>query len=331
MPVNKVIYGSNVLLDLTEDTVTPDNLLKGATAHRADGTVISGQMVSGTASGILVKIINVGTEFIDTKHVMLDISDRTDIYSDITADRLIVEFTHMGAYGTGLLLGGKVKADLSLSYDAQTGHITITASDGMFDNTLSCVADVYITELPASVIKTPQTKTVSPGITAQTVVPDSGHELENVTLQPVTAELLAGLDGDFKASNIKEGVEMFGLTGTLAAGGGISISPFANIVTGQITPPADTGVFPIDTSKGTPKSIIFLLSDMHGKDKSGDAIVAFIWAMDVNGYENRQMRFYGNLGGLLNSSSSGRYHNAQLDFEKILKGGWTYDYCILYG
>ena len=331
MPVNKVIYGSNVLLDLTEDTVTTDNLLKGATAHRADGTAISGQLVSGTESGVIVKISNVDAEYVDMEHITFNISNRTELYKSITAEQIIVELTHLGAYGAGLILGGRVNTDIAPSYESSTGVVTITASGSIFDSTLPCKADIYITGLSPAVIKTPQSKTVNPNTTVQMVEPDSGHELESVTVQPVTAELLAGLDGDFKASNIKEGVEMFGLTGTLASGGGISISPFANIVTGQITPSADSGTFPIDTSKGTPKAILFLLSDTHGKGKSGDAIVAFIWAIDINGYENRQMRFYGNLGGLLNSSSSGKYHNAQLDFEKILKGGWTYDYCILYG
>ena len=39
MAVSKVIYGTTVLVDLTEDTVTPDKLLKGETAHDASGPV----------------------------------------------------------------------------------------------------------------------------------------------------------------------------------------------------------------------------------------------------------------------------------------------------
>lgn len=40
--VNKVIYGASTLIDLTEDTVTPDNLYKGSTAHAANGSQITG-------------------------------------------------------------------------------------------------------------------------------------------------------------------------------------------------------------------------------------------------------------------------------------------------
>lgn len=46
MGVNQVIKGDEVLLDLTTDTVTPYNLLAGATAHNAAGEVIEGTLVT---------------------------------------------------------------------------------------------------------------------------------------------------------------------------------------------------------------------------------------------------------------------------------------------
>jgi len=42
MAYNKIVYGNNVLIDLTGDTVTPDKLDEGITAHKADGTQITG-------------------------------------------------------------------------------------------------------------------------------------------------------------------------------------------------------------------------------------------------------------------------------------------------
>lgn len=42
MATNKIIYGGNVLIDLTNDTVTPETLLKGQTAHHANGEIITG-------------------------------------------------------------------------------------------------------------------------------------------------------------------------------------------------------------------------------------------------------------------------------------------------
>ena len=47
MAVNKVVYGTTVLVDLTKDTVTADKLLKGETAHDAAGEPITGTMEPG--------------------------------------------------------------------------------------------------------------------------------------------------------------------------------------------------------------------------------------------------------------------------------------------
>lgn len=42
MAANKVIYCGKTLIDLTMDTVTEDTLFAGYTAHKADGTIITG-------------------------------------------------------------------------------------------------------------------------------------------------------------------------------------------------------------------------------------------------------------------------------------------------
>ena len=42
MAINKIIYGSKVLIDLTDDTVNKDNLLKGCLAHGSDGNIVKG-------------------------------------------------------------------------------------------------------------------------------------------------------------------------------------------------------------------------------------------------------------------------------------------------
>lgn len=49
MAVNKVIYGHTVLVDLTEDTVTPETLLNGVTAHDSTGAKVHGTMANNGA------------------------------------------------------------------------------------------------------------------------------------------------------------------------------------------------------------------------------------------------------------------------------------------
>lgn len=50
MAVNKVEVDGEIKLDLTEDTVTPETLLKGATAHNAAGEAITGTLEAGGGS-----------------------------------------------------------------------------------------------------------------------------------------------------------------------------------------------------------------------------------------------------------------------------------------
>ena len=40
--INKVIYGTSTLVDLTADTVAPKYMYKGITAHMADGSTTTG-------------------------------------------------------------------------------------------------------------------------------------------------------------------------------------------------------------------------------------------------------------------------------------------------
>ena len=44
MPINKVIYGSTTLIDLTSDTVTAADLSSGVTATDKSGTRITGTL-----------------------------------------------------------------------------------------------------------------------------------------------------------------------------------------------------------------------------------------------------------------------------------------------
>ena len=54
MAVNRVIYGSETLIDLTSDTVTPDKLFTGVTAHSASGEVITGSASANVTDETLV-------------------------------------------------------------------------------------------------------------------------------------------------------------------------------------------------------------------------------------------------------------------------------------
>lgn len=44
MPVNKVEFGGETLIDISDSTVTADSLLDGCTAYSADGSKIVGSL-----------------------------------------------------------------------------------------------------------------------------------------------------------------------------------------------------------------------------------------------------------------------------------------------
>lgn len=47
MAINKVVYGSQTLIDLTGDTVSVSDVVSGVTFHLRDGSVGTGTIVNG--------------------------------------------------------------------------------------------------------------------------------------------------------------------------------------------------------------------------------------------------------------------------------------------
>lgn len=48
MAINKVVYGNQVLMDITSTTATPKNMLTGTIAFGADGNQITGEIGNAT-------------------------------------------------------------------------------------------------------------------------------------------------------------------------------------------------------------------------------------------------------------------------------------------
>lgn len=53
MAHNKVVFGDETLMDVSQDTVTPETLAEGVTAHNKDGDPIVGTMVASTDADTL--------------------------------------------------------------------------------------------------------------------------------------------------------------------------------------------------------------------------------------------------------------------------------------
>ena len=76
MGINKVVYGNQTLVDLTEDTVTPETLLLGETAHDASGELIVGTATGGSGGNKIIK-----NQTLTFTNLVATVSD-----SDVSAD-----------------------------------------------------------------------------------------------------------------------------------------------------------------------------------------------------------------------------------------------------
>lgn len=171
---NKVIYGSTVLIDLTADTVTPDKILTGFTAHDQSGASITGtceyDVDSGDATVQVAEILSDKTAYArgarltgtmpNNGAVSLTISSKDDSIS-------IAQGYHDGS-GTVKLLDSE-KAKL-IAANIKSG-ITILGVTGTME--------------PSSSVKV-HAKTVTPSTTQQIVLPGSEYDyLSQVTVNPI--------------------------------------------------------------------------------------------------------------------------------------------------
>ena len=123
MAVNKVEINGTIVLDLTQDTVLPTNLLKGTTAHNA-----SGEIITGTQSALPTTTFKVGnftmSEGVATFTILSNIDNSTNLNLDAF---LLYLITETGAYVFPAIMyssGGSQKTYIS----TQIGSSGFTSS-----------------------------------------------------------------------------------------------------------------------------------------------------------------------------------------------------------
>ena len=174
MAISKVVYGGNTLMDLTADTVTKDKLLKGYTAHGADGEPITG-----------------------TCEYDANTQDATATEAEILAGKT--------AYNKAVKITGTMKNNGAVAGKISTKAGKYTVPQGYHDG--SGTVQIDSTEqaklIPSNIrdgvtilgvegkmsgsegVK-PQSKTVTPTTSQQTVLPDTGYtHLSQVTVAPI--------------------------------------------------------------------------------------------------------------------------------------------------
>lgn len=184
MARNKVVYGSEVLIDLTADTVTKETLLKGATAHDKSGEVITGaceyDVNSQDATVAVAEMLEGKTAYARGAKLTGTMPNKGAVTLEISekAQEVTVPLGfHDGA--------GKAK----IAAAEQAKLIPANIREGI---TVLGVAGT----MSASEGMTPQAKSVTPSRSQQTVLPDEGYNcLSQVTVAAIPYEETANSAG----------------------------------------------------------------------------------------------------------------------------------------
>ena len=217
--INKVIYGSTTLLDLTADTVTAEHLETGYTAHNANGAPITGTMPNrGSENGTIstkAEIYTIPEGYHNgSGSVSIDSSEQNKIIAENIRDGVSI-LGVTGSYsgsGSGESDTSDATASSSDILSGQTAYISsgkvtgTMVNNGTVSGTISTATGVYTV---------PQGYHSGSG----SVAIDSAEQ----------AKLIA--------ENIKNGVSILGVTGSYAGSGGTDTSDAtasaADILSGQ--------------------------------------------------------------------------------------------------
>ncbi len=174
MAINKVVYGNTTLIDLTGDTVTADKLEEGITAHKADGTQITGTSTKDSdtsdANVQVAEMLSGKTAYARGVKLTGTMPNRGAIAETIddVDDVISVQAGYHDGSGT-VQIDATEKAKL-IAQNIREG-VTVLGVEG----TMSGSED-----------SKPQAKSVTPSATQQIVQPDTGYNcLSQVTVAAI--------------------------------------------------------------------------------------------------------------------------------------------------
>lgn len=174
--ISKIIYGGNVLIDLTQDTVVADKMLSGYTAHNAAGEIITGTCTydadTQDATAAATEILSGKSAYVKGSKVTGSMKNNGAVAGKITT--VAGQYTVPQGYHDG---SGKVAIDA----DEQAKLIAENIREGItvlgVTGTMSGTEDAN-----------PEAKEVTPSTTQQVILPDSekGYNyLSQVTVKAI--------------------------------------------------------------------------------------------------------------------------------------------------